>query len=143
MKSSPQAGLGAAWPTHGAQTGSRLPAGRYSGCKGKVSTGQTTQIRQRQHRAAESTAERGRSEPPREPATGGGLEEGGRDLPLPSQLPLFPARGCLGRDAGHRGRRQAWSHRAELLEQSLNPAIPCQAAAEENQEGPSVPGSWC
>lgn len=96
MKSSPQAGLGAAWPTHGAHRGSRLPGERYSGCKGKVSTGQTTQIRQRQHRAAESTAERGRSELPREPATGGGLEEGGRDLPLSLSAPLVPSEGLSG-----------------------------------------------
>lgn len=41
----------------------------------------------------------------------------------------------LGRDAGHKGRRQAWSHWAELFMQNMNPAIPCQAAAEANEEG--------
>lgn len=64
----------------------------------------------------------------------GGLE-GSRDLPPFLSVTPFLKEVLFGGAVGHKGRWQAWSHRAELFMQSMNPAIPCQAAAEANEEG--------
>lgn len=115
---------------------SRLLGERCSGCKRKVSTGQTNPNPPKAAPGSQEHSGEGsvgaRRENHREPRNSG---KGDRICPLPSQPPLFSSRCCLGRDAGRKGRRQAWSRRAELLMQSMNTAIPCQAAAEANEEG--------
>lgn len=61
------------------------------------------------------------------------------DLPLSLLSTLFLKE--LPSGEGRWDRRQAWSHRAELLMQSMNPAIPCQA--RQTRKGPSVSRSLC
>lgn len=63
------------------------------------------------------------------------LGEGARELPPSLSATHFLNEALFGGDAGDKSRRQAWSHRAELLMQSMNPCLPWQAAVEANENG--------